>query len=148
MTFHWPGNVRQLRNVARQVVIDSRDQEQLHLDPQLLSMLRPTSANGHWEEETNVQRRPNSVSRNELLETLESCRFELQATAKKLGISRASVYQLIQRFEGVRTAQDLSEEEIKQSYEKNRSDTEKMMWDLQVSQIGLRRRLKSLGYDI
>jgi len=88
------------------------------------------------------------VSRNELLETLESCRFELQATAKKLGISRASVYQLIQRFEGVRTAQDLSEEEIKQSYEKNRSDTEKMMWDLQVSQIGLRRRLKSLGYDI
>ncbi|MGM0906691.1 MAG: sigma 54-interacting transcriptional regulator [Pseudomonadota bacterium] len=148
MTFHWPGNVRQLRNVARQVVIDSRDQEQLHLDPQLLSMLRPSSGNGHWEEEANVQRRPNSVSRDELLETLESCRFELQATAKKLGISRASVYQLIQRFEGVRTAQDLSEEEIKQSYEKNRSDTEKMMWDLQVSQIGLRRRLKSLGYDI
>lgn len=148
LTFHWPGNVRQLRNVARQVVIDSREQEQLHLDPQLLSMLKPGAANGHWEEEPGVQRKPNSVSRDELLQTLRACRFELQATAKKLGISRASVYQLIQRFEGVRTAQDLSEDEIKESYELNRSDTEKMMWDLQVSQIGLRRRLKSLGYDI
>jgi two-component system nitrogen regulation response regulator GlnG len=136
-----------LRNVARQVVIDSREQEQLHLDPQLLSMLKPSNP-GHWENETSVHRKPNSVSRDELLETLRSCRFELQATAKALGISRASVYQLIQRFEGVRTAQDLSEEEIKKSYEQNRSDTEKMMWDLQVSQIGLRRRLKSLGYDI
>jgi len=147
LTFHWPGNVRQLRNVARQVVIDSREQEQLHLDPQLLSMLKPSNS-GHWEDETSVHRKPNSVSRDELLETLRNCRFELQATAKTLGISRASVYQLIQRFEGVHTAQDLSEEEIKKSYEQNRSDTEKMMWDLQVSQIGLRRRLKSLGYDI
>ncbi|MCK7459520.1 sigma-54-dependent transcriptional regulator [Idiomarina aminovorans] len=148
LAFHWPGNVRQLRNVARQVAIDSREQAQLHLDPQLLSMLKPGTENGHGEEEPGVQRKPNSVSRAELLETLRDCRFELQATAKKLGISRASVYQLIQRFEGVRTAQDLSEDEIQQSYELNRSDTEKMMWDLQVSQIGLRRRLKSLGYDI
>lgn len=148
LTFHWPGNVRQLRNVARQVVIDSREQQQLHLDPQLLSMLKPNAINGQWEEEPGNHRKPNSVSRDELLKTLQSCRFELQATAKMLGISRASVYQLIQRFEGVRTAQDLTESEIKQSYEKNRSDTEKMMWDLQVSQIGLRRRLKSLGYDI
>ncbi|MDV6315658.1 sigma-54-dependent transcriptional regulator [Idiomarina sp. HP20-50] len=147
LTFHWPGNVRQLRNVARQVVIDSREQEQLHLDPQLLSMLKPATS-GSWEEAAEVHRKPNSISRDELLETLSGCRFELQATAKKLGISRASVYQLIQRFEGVRTAQDLSEDEIKQSYDENRADTEKMMWDLQVSQIGLRRRLKSLGYTI
>ncbi len=148
MTFTWPGNVRQLRNVARQVVIDSRDQEQLYLDPQLLSLLKPQSPQTGSVESAPKQRRPNSVSRGELTGALESCRFELQAVAKKLHISRASVYQLIQRFDGLQTAQDLSESEIKDSYAKHRGDTEKMMWELRVSQIGLRRRLKSLGYDI
>ena len=148
MTFTWPGNVRQLRNVARQVVIDSRDQEQMYLDPQLLSLLKPQSPQTGSAESVPKQRRPNSVSRGELTGALESCQFELQAVAKKLNISRASVYQLIQRFDGLQTAQDLSESEIKDSYAKHRGDTEKMMWELRVSQIGLRRRLKSLGYDI
>lgn len=148
LAFHWPGNVRQLRNIARQVVIDSREQSQLHLDPQLLSMLKPSTTNHQWVDPAQVQRKPNSVSREELLDALKVCRFELQATAKALGISRASVYQLIQRYPGVRTAQDVSEEDIRKSYETHRADTEKMMWDLEVSQIGLRRRLKSLGYSI
>lgn len=148
MAFDWPGNVRQLRNVARQVVIDSRDQEQLYLDPQLLSLLKPQVNQREPERATPKQRKPNSVSRNELTQALENCQFELQAVAKKLNISRASVYQLIQRFDGLYTAQDLSESEIKDCYAENRGDTEKMMWALRVSKIGLRRRLKSLGYDI
>ncbi|RUO75491.1 sigma-54-dependent Fis family transcriptional regulator [Idiomarina seosinensis] len=149
MAFHWPGNVRQLRNVARQVVIDSREASTLQLDPQLLSILKPQSrqrterigANGN-------ARKPNSISREELSEALENNRFELQATARELAISRASVYQLIQRFEGLSTAQDLDEAELRNCYQKYRGDTEQMMWELRVSQVGMRRRLKAMGYDI
>ena len=149
MTFNWPGNVRQLRNVARQVVIDSRDEDVLQLDPQLLSILKPQSPLRATQDRPNGSgRKPNTIGREELVEALQKNRFELQATARELNISRASVYQLIQRFDGIRTAQDLSEAELKECYEKYRGDTEQMMWELQVSQVGMRRRLKAMGYDI
>lgn len=149
LTFNWPGNVRQLRNVARQVVIDSRDEDVLQLDPQLLSILKPQSPLRATQDRPNGSgRKPNTIGREELVEALQKNRFELQATARELNISRASVYQLIQRFDGIRTAQDLSEAELKECYEKYRGDTEQMMWELQVSQVGMRRRLKAMGYDI
>ena len=75
-------------------------------------------------------------------------RFELQATARELNISRASVYQLIQRFDGIQTAQDLDEMTIREHYERYNGDTEKMMWALKVSQVGLGRRLKAMGLAI
>lgn len=151
LAFSWPGNVRQLRNVARQAVIDSREESTLQLDQQLLSMLKPqTTLRGASETQKNNGngRKPNTISRDELVEALQKNRFELQATARELSISRASVYQLIQRFEGIKTAQDLSEQELTSCYDKYRGDTEQMMWELQVSQVGMRRRLKAMGYDI
>lgn len=145
LTFNWPGNVRQLRNVARQVVIDSRDCRALQLDTQLLSILKPrlnpTAPAG-------ANRKPNTISREELLAALQNNRFELQSTATELRISRASVYQLIQRFDGIQTAQDITETQLRESFEKQQGDTEQMMWQLKVSQVGLRRRLKALGFDI
>lgn len=151
LQFPWPGNVRQLRNVARQVVIDSREAEFLQMDPQLLSMLRPQTRDGQklsTRSASSSKRRPNSISREELVAALENNRFELQATAEQLAISRASVYQLIQRNKGLQTAQDIDKAVLAECYESCDGDTEQMMWELRVSQIGLRRRLKSLGYDV
>lgn len=149
LVFHWPGNVRQLRNVARQVVIDSREQDSLQLDPQLLSILQPRPDNNTAAlSRANNHRKPNTIGRDEVLAALENNRFELQATARELNISRASVYQLIQRFDGINTAQDIDEEVLVKSYQQQNGDTERMMWQLKVSQIGLRRRLKAMGYAI
>tara|TARA_B100000700_G_scaffold301975_1_gene371771 strand:- start:486 stop:2006 length:1521 start_codon:yes stop_codon:yes gene_type:complete len=150
LLFNWPGNVRQLRNVARQIVIDSREQERLYLDPQLLSILasKQELPNASNSKKVTKSRKPNSVSKDELIESLQNNRFELQATARELNISRASVYQLIQRFDGINTAQDLSETAIREHYERYKGDTEKMMWALKVSQVGLRRRLKAMGLEI
>ena len=123
----------------------------MQLDPQLLSILKPQSSLRGAQEKTKANgggRKPNTIGRDELIEALQKNRFELQATARELSISRASVYQLIQRFDGIRTAQDLTEAELKECYEKYRGDTEQMMWELQVSQVGMRRRLKAMGYDI
>jgi len=150
LMFNWPGNVRQLRNVARQIVIDSRDKESLYLDPQLINILanKQESAAQTSSKKVTKSRKPNSVSKDELIESLQNNRFELQATARELNISRASVYQLIQRFDGIQTAQDLDEMTIREHYERYNGDTEKMMWALKVSQVGLRRRLKAMGLAI
>jgi len=150
----WSGNIRQLRNVARQLIIDNRDDSQLSLDNHLLAMLRVDHAKSAALEHAAdsdakvLRRRPSSISREELAAALRAQRYELQATAEQLGISRASVYQLIQRFSGFQTAQDIDEQELVQCFQTFNGDLEQMMYHLQVSQLGLKRRLRSMGFDV
>ncbi|RUO24402.1 sigma-54-dependent Fis family transcriptional regulator [Aliidiomarina minuta] len=151
----WPGNIRQLRNVARQLVIDGRGQKQLRLDAQLRDMLHNqvetpgvAESRGQYKgSEVSVKRKPSQVSREELAQGLRQHRFDLQATADHLGIARASVYKLIERHPEMRQVADISDEELIASYEKHAGDLEKMMWQLEVSQLGLRRRLRAMGFD-
>ena len=65
--------MRQLRNVARQIVIDSRDKESLYLDPQLINILaskQESAAQTSNKKEVTKSRKPNSVSKDELIESL------------------------------------------------------------------------------
>jgi two-component system nitrogen regulation response regulator GlnG len=39
-SYHWPGNVRQLRNVARQLAISSRGACKTQIDPALVDSSR------------------------------------------------------------------------------------------------------------
>ena len=147
----WPGNVRQLQNVARQILIDVEQGTSFQLDPQLARMIdglgepeeRPVATG----ESTPVKRKPSQISRDELAQVLRSHRYELQATAAELGISRASVYQLIDRHPSLRNTADFSENELRAAYQSCGGDLEQMMEQLQVSQIGLRRRLRAMGLD-
>ena len=147
----WPGNVRQLRNVARQLLIDMEQGAALHLDPQLARMIEgqaeTTSSQALHTESPVNKRKPSQISRDELAQVLRAHRFELQATAEELGISRASVYQLIDRHPQLRNTSDFSEDELRQAYQACEGDLELMMERLQVSQIGLRRRLRAMGLD-
>lgn len=147
----WPGNVRQLRNVTRQMLLDAKDGQSLRLDQQLLTMLdsAPPDTAGETLVETAPprKRRPSQISREELAQALQENRYELQATADQLGISRASVYQLIERHPQLRHTTDFSDDELIENYHACNGDLERMMERLKVSQIGLRRRLRSMGFD-
>lgn len=146
----WPGNVRQLRNVARQMLLDAGEGQPLRLDQQLLTMLDntlPTPPEPTVATPAPRKRRPSQISQDELANALHSNRYELQATADQLGISRASVYQLIERHPTLRHTTDYSVEELEASYAAHNGDLERMMETLKVSQIGLRRRLRSMGFD-
>lgn len=78
----WPGNVRQLQNVARQILIDVEQGTSFQLDPQLARMIdglgepeeRPVATG----ESTPVKRKPSQISRDELAQVLRSHRYELQ----------------------------------------------------------------------
>jgi two-component system nitrogen regulation response regulator GlnG len=146
----WHGNVRQLRNLARQMVIDSRGQQRLRLDPQLAAMLenesdKPAAVAGD-KPVAPGKRKPSQIGSDELARVLEECRYELQASADALGISRASIYQLIDRHPVLRNTADFQDEELRACYERHQGDLEAMMHALKVSQIGLRRRLRAMGF--
>jgi two-component system nitrogen regulation response regulator GlnG len=90
-------------------------------------------------------RKPANVTEAELWEALHASRWNYEDAAKLLGISRASIYVLIDRLPGFRTAGSLTSEEITRCYHECGGDIAKMADKLKVSERALARRVKELG---
>jgi two-component system, NtrC family, nitrogen regulation response regulator GlnG len=144
----WPGNVRQLRNVVRQLAIAGRDLPEVPVGPVIERLFqeapssseipRPQASRPTW-------RRPEDVREDELLAALRANNWRLQPTATQLGISRSSLYDRIDRSPGIRKAVDLTQEEIEGASAHCQGDLNAMVEELEVSKRGLQRRMKSLG---
>jgi DNA-binding NtrC family response regulator len=156
--FSWPGNVRQLRNFARQLIIGNRGAPELRLRPQLEELLQepsaaaaalavPAAAAAAPSAGAGKRRKPATVSEEELVETLREQRFDLKATAEVLRISRTSLYALIDKFPSTRAPGDFSAEEIEAAHRDCGGDVDAMMERLEISQRALRRRLNELGLE-
>lgn len=152
----WPGNVRQLRNVVRQLVIAGRDAGEagMWLQVERLGDEHPRPAPGESgpiavpvaaKVPRKVYRNPEEVSEEELLEALRTHRWRLQPTAAALGVSRTSLYDRIDKSSRIRKAADLPREEIEACLERSGGDLDAMAEALEVSKRGLQRRMTQLG---
>ncbi|MDJ0835493.1 MAG: sigma 54-interacting transcriptional regulator [Acidobacteriota bacterium] len=142
--FHWPGNVRQLRNVVRQLVIANRDSPQLTETPKVKYLLDQAEPPPEARPQKKKYCKPSEITREELLAAYEANAFEPKATAAQLNISRTSIYALIDKTPGIQTAADLSDETVEQAFEQCNGDVEAMSARLKVSERALRYRIKKL----
>ncbi len=152
----WAGNIRQLRNVVRQLVIGSRGRARLELDAQLEQELAtvtsealgaPVPAPPAPASRTASRRKPSEIPETELIATLRACGWDFQAAADRLGVHRTSIYDLIERSPSLRTAGELGVEEITRCYQECQGDLDAMVRKLEVSKRALARRVKELGLD-
>jgi two-component system nitrogen regulation response regulator GlnG len=153
----WPGNVRQLRNVVRQLVIAGRDLPEVPMGPAIERLFQDASAVPRDEppperpapppsgRPRSVYRRPEDVKEEELLAALRENRWRLQPAAAALGISRSSLYDRIDRSANIRKAVDLGREEIEASFQRCAGDLDAMVEELEVSKKGLQRQMGRLG---
>ncbi|MFY9822844.1 MAG: sigma 54-interacting transcriptional regulator [Thermoanaerobaculia bacterium] len=153
----WPGNVRQLRNVARALVVESRGGGKPQLTSTLESLFcQAESAAGPAAEVATADeprrprsrtafRSPQEVSEKELLAALAANHWRPRETARQLGVSRPSLYFLLDAFPGAHKAVDLSRDEIVAAGEHCGGRLSEMAARLQVSEVGIRRRMKQLG---
>ncbi|MDI1444970.1 sigma-54 dependent transcriptional regulator [Polyangium sp. 6x1] len=162
----WPGNVRQLRNVVRQLVLGSPDTGPLDPGPALAALMSttpaPASGGGPspggsvWNTAAEAagpvskepisprrNRKPSDVTEEELLDAMRACNFDLKATAERLGIPRTSIYGLVAQHK-VRRASDLDREEIMRSSLECEGTVEQMAKHLGVSKVALQRRMREL----
>ncbi|HZN92207.1 MAG TPA: sigma 54-interacting transcriptional regulator, partial [Myxococcales bacterium] len=145
----WPGNVRQLRNVVRQLAIEHRGRPALSPDAPLPGAgsepgprsLPPAPATP----EPAPRRKPSEVTEEEVRAALAAEEWDLKAAADRLGVPRSSMYDLISRMPGIRTAGNLSTEEITRAHAELGGDLDEMSRRLEVSKRALRRRVKELG---
>ncbi|NVI98855.1 sigma-54-dependent Fis family transcriptional regulator [Myxococcus sp. AM009] len=150
----WPGNIREQRNVVRQLVIGNRGQPCLRLDAELEQVLalakvappgRPASAPAPAHPRATSRRKPSEILEAELLTALRDNDWDFQAAADQLGIHRSSIYDLIEKSPTLRTAGALSAEEITRCFHDCKGDLDAMTRRLQVSKRALGRRVKELG---
>ncbi|MBC7973650.1 MAG: sigma 54-interacting transcriptional regulator, partial [Myxococcales bacterium] len=149
----WPGNIRQLRNMTRQLVIESRGLAQIRIDPRRAEELAGTAWTPRGTElatptlalGTLKRRKPSAVTEAELLDALRVCAWDLKAAADRLRIPRPSIYDLIDKCPNIRTAGDLSADEIEACFHACEGDLDAMVGQLQVSKRALSRRAKELG---
>ncbi|WP_224366231.1 sigma 54-interacting transcriptional regulator [Hyalangium versicolor] len=154
--YPWPGNVRQLRNVTRQLIISSRGMPSLQVDPQLEQELVALPASSPATPPpitpvpralTEARRKPSEVSEEEMMAALREHAWDMAAAANQLGITRASLYNLMKKSARARTAKDLSVEQIRQSYQECGGNLELMAQRLEVSFRALQRRVRELGLE-
>jgi len=156
----WPGNVRQLRNAVRQLVIAGRDAGEpgMWLQAERLFQEGARAAARQDSDPTGVPpakaagepprasyRSPEDVSEDELIAALRANRWRIQRAAAQLGISRGSLYDKIERSSRIRKAADLSREEIEACRASHGEDLDAMVEALEVSKRGLQRRMTQLG---
>jgi two-component system nitrogen regulation response regulator GlnG len=150
----WPGNVRQLRNVARQLAIANRGSERIEVTPAVERLLAesPTGASGMARSAIALpvpvaarKRRGSEIPDAEVEDALRAHRFDLQAAATALGISRPSLYERIAAHPTLHTASDLAATEISAAFDACDGDLERMVDRLEVSPRALGRRLREMG---
>ena len=76
---------------------------------------------------------------------LRAHRWRLRPAAEALGISRPSLYVLIERCPAIRKAGDLKVEEIALCHRECGGDLDLMVERLKVSRDALHRRIRELG---
>ena len=156
--YPWPGNVRELQNIARRLVVARRADEDVLIDRWFQDPSeKPNKAQASAEasppndppkpsrQAAKSYRPPHEVSDEELLHALRAHRFQLKPTATHLGISRASLYALIDRCPQIRRASQLEAPELETCRERHGGDLDAMAQELEVSRYGLQQRLRELG---
>jgi two-component system nitrogen regulation response regulator GlnG len=141
----WPGNVRELRNVARHIVISSRHSPVVAMDETLAALaraaVRPLVARP-------PARRPGEIGEEDLIAALRANRWRTSATAAQLGISRTTLYALMDRSETIRKGRDLSAADIRDAHSRTGGDVERMAELLEVSERALRLRMRELRLEM
>lgn len=135
---NWSGNVRQLRNFARQVVLVNRGREQFNMDARLdfaeLSTTQKT-------QEKPRRRKPSDINYEELATCLQKNNYELSGTSRDLKVSRSSLYDLMRKHK-FRLAADVTPHEIVQAFHQTNGDLKAMVEMLKVSRSAIKSKLK------
>ncbi|MEM9493826.1 MAG: sigma 54-interacting transcriptional regulator, partial [Myxococcota bacterium] len=157
----WPGNVRQLRNAARQIAIANYGLSSFRWPSAWPSTAGPDQARSSSAEPGDTpqpanRRRQNrihggrqgvrlDISEQALIAALRANRWRPGPTATALGIARASLYNLMNQYGSIRQARDLDRDEILACAQQCDGDLDAMVDRLEVSKRSLKLRMTELG---
>lgn len=156
LSYNWPDNVRQLRNVVRELVAGNRGNARLAwtdsasriLGDDLQKVLHNQIYLGDKDPFAGCERRsPGEITDHQLLEALRRYRWNYKAAAAGLGISRTSFYILASRSAKIRKIESIPNEQLSSAWESFQGDLDKVADFFSVSKTALKQRLMALGLN-
>ncbi|MFZ6676966.1 sigma-54-dependent transcriptional regulator [Undibacterium sp. Tian12W] len=151
--YDWPGNIRQLSHVLRRALLAL----QLGEVPQLASLVKTThqaqssvaqasiSTDSKILQPATPRKKLAELSDEDVLRAMENNDWYIQGAAQELGVSRPSMYKLLDNHSQIRRAEQIPTEEIRQSLETSAGDVEACAALLKTPSEALRRYLKVMG---
>lgn len=172
--YPWPGNVRQLRNVARYLASLEHSEGGVRVDDPQLDQLLPLSRSDHPTiEDADLglraqllalaaavvpagprgapvssgaeDKRPSELTPEEVERALSDNDYKLGPAAVALGISRPALNELVDAHPSLVRANNLLESEIKAALDAAGGDLDQAWRALKVSKRGLKLRMSALG---
>ena len=138
LSYHWPGNIRELANRLRQLVHACDDT--LLVPAELVATLATETAEG---EQHDVEAAgPGAVGPVELDAALMAANYQVAEVARTLQISRQAVYRHIEKSRELRLAADIPMAELLAAMERCAGDLAATAQHLKVSPQALRGRLR------
>ncbi len=167
--YDWPGNIRQLSHVLKRALLALQREEQpaLHdlLDAREVAQagaanaLAASAAPGGMPATTmpatapvssaahTPRVRPGELQPAQVLQALQAHGWEILAAAQALGISRPSMYKLIEQHPQIRRAETLDAATIRATLQQTGGDLLQAADLLCTPLEGLRRQARALGLD-
>ncbi len=148
----WPGNVRQLSHALQRALLMLNEGvvptlEQLVRTPRLQE--EPPAApqqplQRQREEQTATRRKPSALSDADVLAAMATHEWNILAAAAALGISRPSLYKLLEDHPDIRRPETIPENDIARAMEMCAGDVERCAALLKTPAEALRRRWRRL----
>lgn len=137
----WPGNVRQLAHAMRRVALDLQAEIVPSLEPSVFTpVAAPVLAAAR-----PLRRKVSELSDDDVVEAMEKSQWQILAAAKQLGISRPTVYKLLEAHPRIRFPADIAEEEIRAAWQACQGDLQRCASRLMTPAEALRRHAGLLG---
>lgn len=140
----WPGNVRHLSHAMRRVALDL----QAGIVPvlkQSMSMPVIPVQQPVIPESRPARRKVSELSDDDLVEAMEKSQWQILAASKQLGVSRPTVYKLLEAHPRIRIPSDIAEEEIRAAWHACDGDLQRCASRLMTPAEALRRHASLLG---
>jgi two-component system nitrogen regulation response regulator GlnG len=152
--YDWPGNIRQLAHVLRRALLAL----QLGEVPRLATLAKTSHKRATSVAENSTisgdsklpvpappRKKLTELSEDDVVRAMENNDWYIQGAAQELGVSRPSMYKLLDSHSQIRRAEQIPMEEIRQTLETSAGDVEACAALLKTPSEALRRYLKVMG---
>ncbi|MFC5552078.1 sigma 54-interacting transcriptional regulator [Massilia aerilata] len=141
--YDWPGNVRQLAHVLGRALLEWQAGQEPVFET-LVKVRRATPAMPAASVPAK-RRALGEFDEEEILAAMHNNGWRIQGAAGELGISRPSMYKLIEAHPAIRRPEDIAADELAENLEKSGGDVERCAALLRTPLEALRRHLRGLG---
>ena len=141
-TYGWPGNIRELQNVTRQLQLGYSVLD--HLEPNEAIVMSdaakttPTNSRVQYED-------PATIDDEALIAALDSVNWVIKDAARALNISRTALYDLMAKSSRVRNIDDIPEAELRSVITSTPGGINEWVKHLRVGRESLRRKIQKLA---